>query len=326
MAALFFLYYSYQMLWSWWAAQPVVATTGMTMQQVTVGLLLYIVIPGLVWTPVSRDEFVTQVEQDQLVKRYEMQTKADIAILDAQLLRAQQLATVGWANLLGAEREELAGAVKGLVGGIDTTLQRIAGNLNEAATTVYGRHAGNTFSAPPLAEDLADILTYISGSITAREVREVPTPPTALVPAAPSPIELDERTRLLNERNEMRRRAERAEQALTTIQTVRARDQHDQAATEEPVPRVDSRSQSSESRAGQATTHDDTRRHTTTHDDAYLKAARKVFGETPWTIKSLAARLEIGETSAKGLRDAWLNERLVKEANLGRWYFTESEA
>jgi hypothetical protein len=171
-AAAYFLYYSVQLQWAWWAAQPIVATTGMVGYQVGVGVLLYIVIPGLVWTPISGDDLYEQVQQDQLVKRYEMQTRADIAILDAQLLRAQQLATVGMANLLAGEREELAATMRGLITGMDTTLQRIAGNLNEAAETVYGRHARGMFSAPPFAEDLAGMLEYISTSLQGVQLQE----------------------------------------------------------------------------------------------------------------------------------------------------------
>jgi hypothetical protein len=164
-AAAFFAYYSWRLQTAWWSAQPVTAESGMVGQQVAIGLLLYIVIPGLIWTPVSSDEFEAQVTQDRLVKRYDIQTKADIAILDATLLRAQQRAAIGFANLMPAEQQELAGVMEGLITGMDTTLQRIAGNLNETAETIYGQHGKDLFSAPPFADDLAEMLDYISQSI-----------------------------------------------------------------------------------------------------------------------------------------------------------------
>lgn len=165
LAALYFSYYSYQLQTSWWTAQEVTRDSNMVTQQVIIGLLLYIVIPGLVWTPVDPDEFEKQVKQEQLVKRYDMQTKADIAIMDATFLRAQQRAAIGFANLLPAEREELAAVMKGLVTGMDTTLQRIAGNFNETAEAIYGQHGKDMFSAPPFADTFADMLNFVGDSI-----------------------------------------------------------------------------------------------------------------------------------------------------------------
>src|SRR5690242_18736412 len=37
--SLFLLYYSFQIQWSWWAAQPVVADTGLIYQQVLIGII-----------------------------------------------------------------------------------------------------------------------------------------------------------------------------------------------------------------------------------------------------------------------------------------------
>ncbi len=82
---------------------------------------------------------------------------------------------------------------------------------------------------------------------------------------------------------------------------------------------VDTRLQSSIPRE----TPDDTRRHMTTGDDAYARAARETFGRTPWTVKKLAERLEIGETKAREMRDAWLATGTIQEANLGRWFFAD---
>lgn len=172
LAAVYFTCYSYQLQTSWWSAQPVTRDSNMITQQVLIGLLLYIVIPGLVWTPVDPEEFEKQVKQERLVKRYDMQTKADIAILDATLLRAQQRAAIGFANLLPAERQELAGVMSGLVTGMDTTLQRIAGNFNETAETIYGQHGKDMFSAPPFADTFADMLQFVSGAILTMDTAE----------------------------------------------------------------------------------------------------------------------------------------------------------
>ena len=159
--ALYLLYYSYQIQWSWWAAQPAVADTGLINQQMLIGIIGFIIIPALLWTPVSSDELVEQVRQAHLVKRYELQTQADIAILRATLLRAQEKALVGFANLTVDEREELAAVMRSLVGGIDRTLREVG----QTVKTVSG-------VAMPFDgmlddnEDIRDVLEYISESLT----------------------------------------------------------------------------------------------------------------------------------------------------------------
>jgi hypothetical protein len=123
--ALYLMYYSYYIQTAWWAAQPVVADANLVSQQMLIGLIGFIIIPALLWTPVSSDELVEQVRQAHLVKRYELQTQADIAILRATLLRAQQLALKGFANLTIQERQELAGAMNGLMTSLDRTLREV---------------------------------------------------------------------------------------------------------------------------------------------------------------------------------------------------------
>src|SRR5262245_50313829 len=160
-AALYLIYYSYEIQYSWWAAQPGVTSTGLVTQQVIVGIIGFIFIPALLWAPVSSEELVEQVRQAHLVKRYELQTQADIAILRATLLRAQEKALVGFANLTVDEREELAAVMRSLVGGIDRTLREVG----QTVKTVSG-------VAIPFDgmldenEDIRDVLDYISESLT----------------------------------------------------------------------------------------------------------------------------------------------------------------
>jgi len=159
--SIYLLYYSFQIQWSWWAAQRVVADSGLVYQQVLIGMIGFIIIPALLWTPVSSDELVEQVRQAHLVKRYELQTQADIAILRATLLRAQEKALIGFANLTVDEREELAAVMRSLVGGIDRTLREVG----QTVKTVSG-------VAMPFDgmlddnEDIRDVLEYISESLT----------------------------------------------------------------------------------------------------------------------------------------------------------------
>lgn len=161
--SVYLLWYSFQLQWSYWAAQQVVAESGLIYQQVFVGIIGFVIIPALLWAPVSSDELVEQVRQAHLVKRYELQTQADIAILRATLLRAQEKALVGFANLTVDEREELAAVMRSLVGGIDKTLREVG----QTVKTVSG-------CALPFDgllednEDVRDVLDYISESLAGR--------------------------------------------------------------------------------------------------------------------------------------------------------------
>lgn len=180
--AAFLLFYSYRIQMSWWAAQPVVADSGLIQQQVLIGIIGFIIIPALLWTPVSSDELVEQVRQAHLVKRYELQTQADIAILRATLLRAQEKALVGFANLTIQEKQELAAVMQSLVGGIDKTLRE----MGQTVKTVSG-------VAVPFDgmlddnEDMRDVLEYISETLagtTLGEEDDYAAQPAALPPPA----------------------------------------------------------------------------------------------------------------------------------------------
>ncbi len=159
-ASLYLIYYSFEIQYSWWAIQPVVANSGLILQQVIIGIIGFIIIPALLWTPVTSEELVEQVRQAHLVRRYELQTQADIAILRATLLRAQEKALIGFANLTVQEKEELAAVMRGLVKGIDGTLR----DIGESVKTVSG--ATVPFSSLDDNDDIRGYLDYIHESLT----------------------------------------------------------------------------------------------------------------------------------------------------------------
>ena len=164
--AAFLLWYSYSIQTSWWKAQPVVASADLVNPQVLIGIIGFIIIPALLWTPVSSDELVEQVRQAHLVKRYELQTQADIAILRATLLRAQQHALVGFANLTVDEREELTAVMRSLVSGIDTTLREV-GQTVKIVSGVQLPFDGFLDDN----EDIRGVLDYIADSLTRTALR-----------------------------------------------------------------------------------------------------------------------------------------------------------
>lgn len=159
-ASLYLLYYSFEIQYSWWASQPTVASTGLVLQQVIIGIIGFIIIPALLWTPVTSEELVEQVRQAHLVRRYELQTQADIAILRATLLRAQEKALIGFANLTVNEKEELASVMRGLVKGIDGTLR----DIGDSVKTVSG--ATVPFQSLDDNDDIKGYLDYIHESLT----------------------------------------------------------------------------------------------------------------------------------------------------------------
>jgi hypothetical protein len=204
--ALYLLYYSYHIQISWWSAQPVVFDANLVNQQMLIGLIGFIIIPALLWTPVSSDELVEQVRQAHLVKRYELQTQADIAILRATLLRAQQLALKGFANLTIGERQELAGAMNGLMLSVDRTLREVGDTVRTVSGVAMpfdGMLDDN--------EDIRGVLDYISDSLTNTELNEYTTRAAEVTEAQTRDLSLQ--TQLL---------------AQPTRETRQLRDQHDE--------------------------------------------------------------------------------------------------
>lgn len=194
-AGLFLLYYSYDIQYAWWLAQPVVAESGYVLPQVLVGIIGFVIIPALLWTPVTSDELVEQVRQAHLVKRYELQTQADIAILRNTLLRAQEKALIGFANLTVQEREELASVMRGLVRGIDGTMKEIA----QSVKSVSG--ATVPFSSLEDNDQIKGYLDYISEALndtsllpnSARNSERLAAPQPSSIPARPTQQYAEER-------------------------------------------------------------------------------------------------------------------------------------
>ena len=175
-SSLILLWYSYTIQTQWWATQPVVAQSNIVQLQVLIGLIGFIFVPALLWTPVNSEELVEKIRQAHLVRKYELQTQADIAILRSTLLKAQEKALIGFANLTIQEREELALTMRGIVRGIDTTMKEMADSIK----TVAGATA--PFASLTDNEDIKGYLEYVSDSIL--DAAPLPEPKTKETAAA----------------------------------------------------------------------------------------------------------------------------------------------
>jgi uncharacterized protein YnzC (UPF0291/DUF896 family) len=158
-ASCFLLYYSYDLQYSWWAAQPVVADTDLVVQQVLVGIIGFIVIPALLFTPVTADELVEKVAQAHTVKKYKMHAQTEIAALQADLYRMRYLAIHKSTVLTPEESQELAHLRARMIEGMDEELQRLSHHIKDVT--------GATLDAPLLTdnEQVLEYLNYIEKAI-----------------------------------------------------------------------------------------------------------------------------------------------------------------
>lgn len=161
LCGLFFLWYVFDIQFSWWAAQPVVAETDLVLHQVGIWIIGSIIIPGLLLAQVTDDELVEAARQAHVVQRYRLQTQADLAILRSQLLRARQLTLKGFANLLVDEREELSAILFEMVRGIDSTLYEYNQGIRAVSGTVV------PFESLEDNPEIQEYLDYVAESLEA---------------------------------------------------------------------------------------------------------------------------------------------------------------
>lgn len=267
----FLVWHAYNLMASWFAAQPTIADAGLARMYTISALIAFVVIVALAMTQVSPERWIREVEQAHAVRKLELMQKGELAIVKARLLWAEQKALVGYARLLPAEQKEVIDTMRGLLMGIGDTQRSIARTLGiqgDIERSIMGD------------ADIADTLDYVS--------QQLERPATSIDKALTSIHDGD---------RENPHRAEFADEGA-----------HVNTRLEPSIPRD---------------APDATRRHMTTGDDAYARAARQAFGVTPWTLKRLAEALDIGETRARELRDEWLASGQAREARLGRWYLTE---
>lgn len=132
-ASVYLTFHAWTVLSAWWSVQPNVQTTGQELWMAVACLIAFIGIPALAWVQATPEQWVEQIRQAHLVRKLKIQHAADIAILKTTLLRAQQKAAVGVANLMPAERQELVDTLRALFEGQNETIRAIAGTFRDVA-------------------------------------------------------------------------------------------------------------------------------------------------------------------------------------------------
>lgn len=342
-ASLYLIWYSYQIQYSWWAAQPVVRDSNLAYQQVLIGIIGFIIIPALLWTPVTSEELIEQVRQAHLVKRYELQTQADIAILRSTLLRAQEQALVGFANLTVDERAELAGVLTGLVEGIDRTLREVGESVHKVSGAMM------PFEALADNDDVQEILEYIGGSLTSGNMRAIEQGPDRSVELAPAYIETiradNEQARIAGARaraddvNDRARGAGAGAVALVpasrSIPSGRDETRSAPLISDDPGSPQIAGDQSIRSALakvgaymGPAPMDDEERAAIEVLPTAGEALAAMGFAKAPWMIVDLAKALHIDEGTARKIAAIWFRKQVVRRGPdkglaKGRYQFVE---
>jgi hypothetical protein len=196
-ATMYLSYHAGTMLLTWWAAQPLVAATDQIIWMTFACLIAFIGIPAITWVQTTPEQWADQIRQAHLVHRLRMQHNADIAILKITLLRAQQKAAAGIANLLPAERQELVATLQALFQGQNETIRAIAGTFQHMADfelefpTMGDERMSQAFHYVAQELDRSAETVRIPPALTSTSVPDAGLPPASIhdvLPAAASRV------------------------------------------------------------------------------------------------------------------------------------------
>ncbi len=162
LAGAFVIGYDAYLMNGWWLTQDVVRTSGYVLHQVVLSIIGFHVLPGLLVSQVSTTEMIETIRQAHLVKRYKLQTNAELAILRNTTMRSVELSQRGMSNLSDRERDELARIMVGLVNGIDNTMRDITSSVKGVSTVDVGH--GSLLDNPQIAGNLDVAVRYLQGS------------------------------------------------------------------------------------------------------------------------------------------------------------------
>jgi hypothetical protein len=143
--------YAIDLMVIWFRVQPTVAEANMIGPYVVACIIAFIIIPALAWVQVTPERWIQEIEAAHAVKKLELLQNGELAILKAQLVRVEQQAAIGWANLLPAEQQEVTETLKGL-------FMAMADNQRLIARTVGAQAAAERALGDA---DIAESLSYV---------------------------------------------------------------------------------------------------------------------------------------------------------------------
>jgi len=123
--------------------------------------VLFIIIPGLLWSPVMAGELREIIRQEHLVQQYKIQAHGQLQLMRTAMLQTNLKMLKGFTNMLPEDKEEIASFASGLVRGIESTLREISGDLRAAAGVSAAFHESLTDN-----HDIQDLLYHLADAIT----------------------------------------------------------------------------------------------------------------------------------------------------------------
>lgn len=143
--------YAIELMRLWFDAQPAIKAGNLQMAYIAACVVAFIMIPALAWVQVTPERWIQEIEAAHAVKKLQLLQDGELAILKAQLVRVEQQAAIGWANLLPAEQQEVTETLKGLFMAISDNQRLIARTVGAQAAAE--RALGDA--------DIAESLAYV---------------------------------------------------------------------------------------------------------------------------------------------------------------------
>lgn len=169
LSSAWFVTYGYIMQEAYWSAQPA-GPQGHAWAQAILGMVVGYIVPTLAWGLVGASDLAEELRQHQLVKQYEMEAEAQLAMIHSKLLEAQRLAAIGIAELTAEQRDELAWMVPALNESIERTLQQMGQDFYRVA----GANGTYTLRPDPQRAYLIDYYQQVlAGTTENHDVRQL---------------------------------------------------------------------------------------------------------------------------------------------------------
>ena len=167
-SAMFLVYFAFELLYTWWMSQPGGAV-GVAVQMSILMIILFIIIPALLWAPVLSGDLRRMMREEQLVQEYEIYQNGKIALMQETLMRATTLTAKGLANLLVEEKQELAGIATSLVQGMENIQKELGGQLKKVSrsSVPFDNVLPGNVTMRKALDDLADELLRTPAALSA---------------------------------------------------------------------------------------------------------------------------------------------------------------